>query len=305
MSAIKARDLRKSYGRVIALRGLSFEVPEGVIFTVLGPNGAGKTTLLKILAGILKRDRGHLEVLGLDPRKDKSLSRHMLYIPDNVDRLPSDLTLADFLVYMNILGARIDLREAKSLAESIDLDRFRNTKIAHFSRGTKQKVFVLLAMLTRPQLLLADEPTTGLDPIIRERFLDFLKSLAAEGTTVFFSSHIIQEVESLADYVLVLDEGKKVFEGNAKELLELYESDVYEVLVDDHEKLSEALKKAGFSIELVGERIYVSGDPKRIRREVPQIIASLGLELYRFVPYTGGFREVIGNARGRDIPLLL
>ena len=295
MSAIKAQDLWKSYGEVIALKGISFEVPEGIIFTVLGPNGAGKTTLLKILAGILKRDKGYIEVLGSDPREDKSLAKKMVYIPDNVDRLPGDLTLIDFLVYIKLLGANIDLKEAKELAEEIGLDRFRNTRISRFSRGTKQKVFVLLSMLARPMLLLADEPTTGLDPIIRDRFLDFLKSLASEGTTVFFSSHIIQEVESLADYVLVIDEGVKIFEGSARELLELYEADTYEILVNDYSKLAEALEKKGFEYSIIGERVYVKGEPKRIRYEIPKIISSLDLELYRFVPYKGGFREAMRN----------
>ena len=308
MSIIEVRDVRKSYGDVIALRGISFSVPEGKVFTILGPNGAGKTTLIKIIAGILKRDKGEVYVLNKDPRSDKSVSKHIIYIPDSTERLPDDMTLEDFIVYRSMLSGRDSketLKEAYEKSKIIGLEGFRKVPIGKMSRGTKQKVFLLLAMVAKPRILLADEPTAMLDPITREFFLDFLKKLAKENTTVFFSSHVITEVEEVADYVIVIDEGKKIFEGSILELFNVYESDVYEVVVNDPIKLCRALEREGFEASMVGERIYVSGEPKKIRREVPRIIHENSLELFRFLPSKGGFREVIESDRSRIIQVLL
>lgn len=218
--AIKITDLWKAYGNVQALRGVNLDVKKGEIFGFLGPNGAGKTTTIRCMLDLIRPQKGSIQIFGLDPQKDAVEVRARTgYLPGELN-MESNLTVEGQLrYYKDLRGNKIDWAYARQLAERIELDL--KLKIKNLSKGNKQKVGVLQALMSRPQLLLLDEPTAGLDPLMQQEVYRLLREAQAEGTTVFFSSHIIDEVETLAERVAIIREGVIVEEAEPDHLANL------------------------------------------------------------------------------------
>lgn len=216
--AILTRGLTKSYGPVMALRGVDLEVRPGEIFGFLGPNGAGKTTTIRCLLDLIRPDGGEVRVLGLDPRRNSvEVRARSGYLPGELS-LDDNLTAEGALRLFNALrGGRADWDFVRSLAERLNLDLKR--PIRNLSRGNKQKVGLIQALMHRPELLLLDEPTAGLDPLMQQEVLRMIGEARAEGTTVFFSSHNIREVEVAAERVGIIREGVVVEVASVSELL--------------------------------------------------------------------------------------
>ncbi len=205
--AIVVRGLMKSYGPVRALNGVDLTVRRGEIVGFLGPNGAGKTTTIRCLLDLIRPDSGMLRVLGLDPqRQGVALRRQVGYLPGDL-RLDENLTVETTLrLWATLHAGRVDWAFVRHLVARLDLDL--RPRIRNLSRGQRQKVGLALALLHRPALLLLDEPTAGLDPLLQREVLALLRDRRAEdGTTVFFSSHILSEVEAIADRVVMLRQG--------------------------------------------------------------------------------------------------
>ena len=219
-AALMIRGLRKSYGKVRALRGLDLEVRRGEIFGFLGPNGAGKTTTIRCLLDLIRPDGGTVRVLGIDPQADPVAVRARTgYLPGELS-LDSTLKVRGQLRYLNDLrGNKIDWSYVRRLAERLDLDL--RLPIRNLSKGNKQKVAVVQALMSRPELLLMDEPTSGLDPLIQQEVYHLLAEAQADGATVFFSSHIISEVEALAERVAIIREGVIVEEAEPSRLVSM------------------------------------------------------------------------------------
>jgi ABC-2 type transport system ATP-binding protein len=207
--AIRTVGLKKSYGRVRALRGVDLEVRRGEIFGFLGPNGAGKTTTIRCMLDLIRPDGGSIEVLGVNPQKDPVAARaRMGYLPGEL-RLDDAMTVVGQLRFLSQLrGKRIDEPYVRGLAERLDLDL--KTPTRNLSKGNKQKVGVVQAMMHRPELLVLDEPTFGLDPLVQQEVLRLLLEARRAGTTVFFSSHILSEVEEVAERVAIIRLGEVV-----------------------------------------------------------------------------------------------
>jgi ABC-2 type transport system ATP-binding protein len=207
--AVLASGLRKSYGRVEALRGVNLEVRRGEIFGFLGPNGAGKTTTIRCLLDLIRPSAGTVRVLGLDPQADSLAVRERVgYLPGEL-RLDDNLTGEGALRFFNRLrGGRADWGFVLQLAERLGLDL--HTPIKNFSKGNKQKVGVVQALMHRPELLLLDEPTSGLDPLVQQEVLRLIGEARAAGATVFFSSHVLSEVEEVAERVAIIRRGEVV-----------------------------------------------------------------------------------------------
>ncbi len=207
--AIEIKGLTKSYGRVQALRGVDLEVRQVEIFGFLGPNGAGKTTAIRCMLDLIRPDGGELRVLGMDPRRQSVEVRERTgYLPGELSLYPN-LTARGMLRLLNSLRRhRADPATIESLAERLALDL--DTPIKNLSKGNKQKAGLLQALMHRPELLILDEPTLGLDPLMQKEVLQILREARAAGTTVFFSSHNISEVEEVADRVGIIRKGRVV-----------------------------------------------------------------------------------------------
>ena len=204
--AIQAQGLIKNYGRVSALRGVELSVRQGEIFGFLGPNGAGKTTTIRCLLDLIRPNGGSLQVLDIDPQKDPVAVRQRTgYLPGEL-RLDDSFTVETALRYFNSLrSGKADWKYVRSLAERIDLDL--KMRVKNLSKGNKQKVGVVLALMHRPELLLLDEPTAGLDPLVQQEVLGLVAGAQADGATIFFSSHILSEVQQIAERVGIIRQG--------------------------------------------------------------------------------------------------
>ncbi len=207
--AIRTQGLVKFYGDFKALHGVDLDVQQGEIFGFLGPNGAGKTTTIRCLLDLIHRSGGEVSVLGIDPQDDpEAVQARVGYMPGEL-HLDESLTAEGLLRYFNALrGKRADWSYISELAERLSLDIKR--PIRNLSHGNKQKVGIVQTLMHKPELVIMDEPTQGLDPLVQQEVLRMLKEQQAEGATVFFSSHIMSEVESIAERVGIIRGGRMV-----------------------------------------------------------------------------------------------
>ena len=206
--ALHIQGLTKSYGHVQALRGVDLEVDRGEIFGFLGPNGAGKTTTIRCLLDLIRPDGGAARVLGLDPQADAVAVRARVgYLPGELNIEPNQ-TAERALRYFAELRGGVDWAFVRELAGRLQLDL--GAAVKNMSKGNKQKVGVVQALMPRPELLLLDEPTAGLDPLMQQEVYGLLREAQAGGATVFFSSHIISEVEAIAERVAIIRQGRIV-----------------------------------------------------------------------------------------------
>jgi ABC-2 type transport system ATP-binding protein len=218
--AIKIAGLKKAYGDVQALRGVDLAVRQGEILGFLGPNGAGKTTTIRCLLDLIRPDSGTMRILGLDPGRDSvALRRRVGYLPGELS-MEANLTTEGLLRYLDDLrGGQVDWTVVRRLAERLELDL--KVPVKNLSRGNKQKVGVVQALMAHPKLLLLDEPTTGLDPLMQQEVYRLLREAKAGGATIFFSSHIIGEVEAIAERVAIIREGVIVEEAEPSRLVNM------------------------------------------------------------------------------------
>lgn len=216
--AIRTDGLIKNYGSVRALRGVDLEVRKGEIFGFLGPNGAGKTTTIRCMLDLIRPQGGSISILGINPQVDPvSVRSRVGYLPGELS-MESNLKVENQLrYYADLRSNNLDWNYVKELAERIELDL--NLAIKNLSKGNKQKVGVVQTLMSRPELVLMDEPTSGLDPLMQQEVYRLLREAQSEGTTVFFSSHIINEVEALADRVAIIREGVIIEEAEPSQLV--------------------------------------------------------------------------------------
>lgn len=217
--AIEIQQLHKSYGPVKALRGVDLSVRRGEIFGFLGPNGAGKTTTIRCLLDLIRPDSGKIRIFGLDPQKDSlEVRRRVGYLPGEL-HIEDNLTVEGALHFFNRLRGNItDWTYVNLLAERIDLDL--KIAVKNLSKGNKQKVGVIQAMMHKPELLLLDEPTFGLDPLVQQEVISLVRKAKEDGATIFFSSHILSEVEAIADRIGIIRKGVVVEVAETKILIQ-------------------------------------------------------------------------------------
>jgi ABC-2 type transport system ATP-binding protein len=224
-AALEARGLSKLYGERRALRGIDFQARAGELVAVIGPNGAGKTTLLSILAGILRADGGEVRApaggVGWVPQQAALYRR--LTVEENL------------LLFARLEGHEDPRASATEMLELAGLGERRGEIVSRLSGGNQQRINIAIGLLSRPLVLLLDEPSVGLDPRQRARLWEFVGGLAAGGTTVIFSTHDIQEAERYGRRVLVLADGESLFDGAAEELREAVRSEAPEAADRDFE----------------------------------------------------------------------
>jgi len=217
--AIEVTGLVKTYGSTRALDGLDLAVAAGEVHGFLGPNGAGKTTTIRILLGLLRADGGHAAVLGRDPWSDAvSLHRRLAYVPGDVELWPN-LTGGETIDVLGRLHGGVDRTRVDPLCERFDLDPTKKGRT--YSKGNRQKVALITALASDAELLLLDEPTAGLDPLKEAVFAECIREVRDAGRTVLLSSHILAQVEALADRVSIVRLGRIVESGTLSDMRHL------------------------------------------------------------------------------------
>ncbi|WP_329077007.1 ABC transporter ATP-binding protein [Streptomyces niveus] len=217
--AITVAGLHKSFGRTHALDGLDLTVDSGEVHGFLGPNGAGKSTTIRVLLGLLRADSGAAQLLGKDPWKDAvALHRRLAYVPGDVELWPN-LTGGEAIDLLSKLRGGLDRQRRDELIERFDLDPTKKGRA--YSKGNRQKVAIVAALASDAELLLLDEPTAGLDPLMEVVFQDVILQAKAAGKTVLLSSHILAQVEKLCDRVSIIRLGRNVQSGTLSEMRHL------------------------------------------------------------------------------------
>jgi ABC-2 type transport system ATP-binding protein len=226
-NAIEIRALRKSFGRTRALDGLDLTVRTGEVHAFLGPNGAGKTTTIRVLLGLLRKDGGELALLGGDPWRDAvPLHTRLAYVPGDVTLWPG-LTggeIIDLLARLRGPRAAVDTKRKQALIERFALDPAKKARA--YSKGNRQKVALIAALASDAELLLLDEPTAGLDPLMEAAFRECVDDERHRGRTVLLSSHILSEAEALSDRVTIIRDGRAAETGTLAELRHLTRTSV-------------------------------------------------------------------------------
>jgi len=216
MTAIAVRDLRKSYGELEAVRGISFEVQQGEVFGLLGPNGAGKTTTVEILEGYRRREAGEVEVLGTDPAAAGGEWRERIGVVLQSSAMYETLTVTEML---NLFaGYYREPRPVDEVVELVGLQEKRDNRVRLLSGGQRRRLDLGLALVGDPELIFLDEPTTGFDPGARRRAWETIRGLRSLGKTILLTTHYLDEAEQLADRVAVLRQGEIVASGPPAEL---------------------------------------------------------------------------------------
>lgn len=235
MKAIEINNLTKFYGNDPGIKDVSFDVERGEVFGFIGPNGAGKSTAIRTLLGLLKPTSGSATILGMDSEtQGKELRQKIGYLPSEVNYY-AEMNSRELLEYSAGFYQNVDLKEIDRLAEHFELDL--NKEIDDLSFGNKKKCAIVQCLLHKPELLILDEPTSGLDPLMQNRFFDLLEDLNKQGTTIFFSSHILSEIQRMCDRAAVIRNGEIIAIEHIQLLLEKQMKKVRLVLTEENEAL--------------------------------------------------------------------
>jgi ABC-2 type transport system ATP-binding protein len=217
VTALEVRDLRKSYGAVEAVRGITFAVERGEVFGLLGPNGAGKTTTVEILEGYRARDGGDVQVLGVDPERGGTALRERIGVVLQSSELPASLSVRE--VHEMFAGYYERPRDIDEVIELVGLTEKSGARVKTLSGGQKRRLDLGIALVGDPELVFLDEPTTGFDPSARRTAWELVRSLRALGKTILLTTHYLDEAQQLADRVAVIREGRIVSQGTPAQLI--------------------------------------------------------------------------------------
>jgi lipooligosaccharide transport system ATP-binding protein len=260
---VKARSLTKKFGDLTAVDAIDFEVARGESFGFLGPNGAGKTSAMRMIGAVSPVTGGHLQVLGMDPAVDGPEIRRRLGVVPQEDTLDTELSVAENLL---IYGRYFDLprplirERITELLEFAQLTERRDDKVEPLSGGMKRRLTIARALINQPELLILDEPTTGLDPQARHVLWDRLYRLKQQGVTLIITTHYMDEAEQLCDRLVIMDKGKIVAEGSPRRLIEEYSSrEVLEMRfpVGVQETVLDRLEGMAMRIEVLPDRVLL------------------------------------------------
>lgn len=256
--AIRTENLTKHFGRTVALEALTLDVAAGEIFGFLGPNGAGKSTTIRLLLGLIRPTRGEAWLAGVPVAEVERAHQSVGYVPGDVSLWPQ-LTGKETLQLLGDMAGGVDAAYREELLERFDLDPSR--RIRAYSKGNRQKVALVAAFMTHPRVLLLDEPTSGLDPLMEAEFQAVARECAAEGATVFLSSHLLDEVEDVCERVAILREGHLVEVATLSELRQL-STTIFEVeLAQPVPSFADLPEVLAVEPMQGGVRLTVAGEP--------------------------------------------
>jgi lipooligosaccharide transport system ATP-binding protein len=301
---IVAKDLTKKYGDFVAVDGINFQVKRGESFGLLGPNGAGKSTTMRMIASTSQRTGGELEVLGLDPNKKGPEIRAHLGVVPQTDNHDTELKVWENLyVYGRYFGLARKFLKAKieELLDFAQLQEKRNVKVDDLSGGMKRRLTIARGLVNEPEILMLDEPTTGLDPQARHILWDRLFRLKEQGVTLVITTHYMDEAEQLCDRLIVMDKGKIMAEGSPADLIKRYSSkEVLEVRFGSTKNAEVAphLEKLGDRVENLPDRILLySEDGEAVLKQ----IHDLGFEPQTSLVRRSSLEDVFLRLTGRSL----
>jgi lipooligosaccharide transport system ATP-binding protein len=260
---IVARGLTKTYGDFIAVDGIDFEVAKGESFGFLGPNGAGKSTTMRIIGATSVRTSGTLTILGKDPEVNGPQIRSHLGVVPQQDNLDSELTVSEnIFIYGRYFGlsSRFINKKIPELLEFAQLEEKKNVKVEALSGGMKRRLTIARSLVSEPDILMLDEPTTGLDPQARHILWDRLFRLKEQGVTLLITTHYMDEAEQLCDRLIVMDKGKIMAEDSPAQLIKTYSTkEVLEVRFgsERNKEMVETLRPLADRIEVLPDRILL------------------------------------------------
>ncbi|MDO8143559.1 MULTISPECIES: ABC transporter ATP-binding protein [unclassified Isoptericola] len=295
---IEIHDLHKHFGPTRALDGLDLSVAEGEVAGFLGPNGSGKSTTIRVLLGLLRATAGSARLFGADPWRDAvELHRRLAYVPGDVTLWPH-LTGGEAIDFLSRLRGRPDPRRKAELLEAFELDPSKKART--YSKGNRQKVALVAAFATEVPLLILDEPTAGLDPLMEAVFTERVREAAAQGTSVLLSSHILSEVEKVCDTVTIIRAGRAVESGTLDELRHLTRSSVTAVVAGDPARVTalDGVHDLQTHDDLEGTRISFDVD----NTAMGSVLTALsGLDVRSFTAAPPSLEELFLRHYGDDV----
>ena len=262
---IEAQDLRKKFGDINAVDGITFAVKKGEVFGFLGPNGAGKTSTMKIIACVSPRTSGTITVFGLDPDKSPAEIKQRLGVVPQETNLDPDFTCyGNLFTYARYFDIPPDSarKKAEELLEFVQLQEKRDVTVEKLSGGMKRRLILARALVNNPDLLILDEPTIGLDPQARHLIWERLKLLQAQGNTIILTTHYLDEAARLCDRLVIMDNGKILVEGTPVDLVKQYVGNEV-VEIEKSDEVLSCLSKNSISFEVIGDSVQVATDSSR------------------------------------------
>ncbi len=280
--AIQTSALTKRYGERTVVNDVALQVRPGEIYGFLGPNGAGKTTTIHMLLGILPPSGGTISVLGEPMRQDALALKRRIGVVAERQSLYGDMTAEEYLAFFaNLYGVTDARKRVDSLLESVDLAQRRRSRIKEFSHGMQQKLSLVRALLHSPELLVMDEPASGLDPFGMSQVRELIYAMKREGKSIFLSSHILSEIEQTADRVAILARGQIVAEGTVAEIQrQLEPGDRYALEFEGNEEAIRAALAALDYVETVtreeGKLLLQLKTSRDVRAEISRLVTAAG-----------------------------
>jgi lipooligosaccharide transport system ATP-binding protein len=262
---IEAQDVRKNFGNLVAVDGISFSVKKGEVFGFLGPNGAGKTTTMKMIACVSPRTSGMLSVLGMDPALlPAQIKQHLGVVPQETNLDPDFTCFGNLVTYSGYFNIPADTAQKRSddLLEFVQLQEKRNVDVEKLSGGMKRRLILARALVNNPDLLILDEPTIGLDPQARHLIWEKLKTLQAQGNTIVLTTHYLDEAARLCDRLVIMDHGTILVEGAPVDLVKKYVGEEI-VEVEKSPDVLSCLSAHDIPHEVTGDTVQIATDSSR------------------------------------------
>ena len=234
-NALTLEHVTKRYSGHTAVDDLSLEVPRGIIYGILGPNGAGKSTTLRMIMNIIARDDGRIELLGADPARDREVARRVGYLPEErgLYRKMKVLDVIVFFARLKGMDGKAARRDGREWLERMSLDEWADSKVETLSKGMQQKVQFITTVMHRPEMLILDEPQSGLDPVNQEILRETILSAKAEGRTVLLSTHYMDEAQRMCDAVCIIAHGRKILDGKVRDVRRAHRRNRYFIEFDE------------------------------------------------------------------------
>jgi len=301
MTAIQTEDLKKYFGKVHALDGLTLSVAEGTVFGFLGPNGAGKTTTIRLLTGLSKPTSGKAWVAGVEVKPGLKLAKHIGYLPEE-PAFYTWMTPREFLDHVGrLFGFSAELRKKRvgELLEQVGLAKVGKRRIGGFSKGMRQRLGLAQAMFNQPEVLFLDEPVSALDPVGRKEILEMIETLRGK-CTVFMSTHILADVERICDSIGIIDQGKMLVEAPQDELTRKYTIPAFEIEVEpygdkDLQNWTKILTQNEWvtSTKIEGDKIRITvNDIETARMKLVSMLPESKLPIRKFEMVTPSLEDV-------------